>query len=396
MQVSLERRQLWNRDFLLFWLGSMQSELATAVAGVAFSFLVLEKTGQVSSMGITLALSLIPSVFAPLMGAWIDRLPLKPPLVLGNVLRALLMAYVAYMAFNDQFSLYTVYAISLVNGLVDMFYTPASQSVFPTLVPASEITRATGFMGMASQGMALIGLVGGGFLVGLFGSGVAILWNSIALLLMGLLLLWVRMPARVPRATQGHLLQDIREALQLVYRTPTLRFLMVLVFVAGGVFAPLELMVPKIMLEAGLGARGYGIFFGVLMGSMLLGSALVATGILKQRPQVLMQVGLVLLTCGFALLWFSGVLWVVYFAAVWMGLGIALASTAATVLEVEVIPEEFRGRVFSLYAALNALSMPLMLLLISSIIDHVAVQALAVGCALGMALLLVLQHRMLR
>ncbi|MFC5597981.1 MFS transporter [Deinococcus cellulosilyticus] len=391
VQNALNRRTFWNRDFLLFWLGSMQSELATAVAGVAFSFLVLEQTGKASSMGITLALSLLPSIFAPLMGAWIDRLPLKPPLILGNLLRAGLMGVVAYMAFTDQFSLGVVYLISLINGLVDMFYTPASQSVFPTLVPPEELQRASGYMGMASQGMQLVGLVGGGFLVGVLGSGFAIAWNAVALLVMSLLLLFVALPVRAPRTEKTHLLQDTRAALQLVKQSAPLRFLMLLTFVAAGVFAPLELMVPKIMLAAGQGSRGYGLFFGTMMGAMLLGSALVATGVLKASPRAMMFWGLLGMVLAFVLLSFSSVLPMVYASAGVLGLGIAVAQTAATVLEAQSIPEDFRGRVFSLYAAVAALSMPVVLLLVSAVIDHVPVSVVALACAAGMLLLAVMQ-----
>ncbi|WP_186815836.1 MFS transporter [Deinococcus cellulosilyticus] len=369
----------------------MQSELATAVAGVAFSFLVLEQTGKASSMGITLALSLLPSIFAPLMGAWIDRLPLKPPLILGNLLRAGLMGVVAYMAFTDQFSLGVVYLISLINGLVDMFYTPASQSVFPTLVPPEELQRASGYMGMASQGMQLVGLVGGGFLVGVLGSGFAIAWNAVALLVMSLLLLFVALPVRAPRTEKTHLLQDTRAALQLVKQSAPLRFLMLLTFVAAGVFAPLELMVPKIMLAAGQGSRGYGLFFGTMMGAMLLGSALVATGVLKASPRAMMFWGLLGMVLAFVLLSFSSVLPMVYASAGVLGLGIAVAQTAATVLEAQSIPEDFRGRVFSLYAAVAALSMPVVLLLVSAVIDHVPVSVVALACAAGMLLLAVMQ-----
>lgn len=395
VQRTLERKNLWNRDFVLFWLGSMQSELATAVAGVAFSFLVLEQTGQASSMGITLALSLLPSIFAPLMGAWMDRLPLKPPLILGNLFRACLMGVVAHMALTDQFSLGVVYLISLINGLVDMFYTPASQSVFPTLVPAEELPRASGFMGMASQGMQLVGLVGGGFLVGVLGSGFAIAWNAVALLVMSMLLSFVALPPRLARTEKTHILQDIRAALQLVGQNASLRFLMLLTFVAAGVFAPLELIVPKIMLAAGLGSRGYGLFFGTMMGAMLLGSALVATGLLKPSPRTMMFWGLLGMVLSFLMLSCSSILFMVYASAVVLGLGIAVAQTAATVLEAQSIPEDFRGRVFSLYAAVAALSMPVVLLLVSAIIDHVQIGRVALGCALVMLMLVLLQKKWL-
>ena len=58
----MQPTKLWNRDFVLYWLGTAQSSFGSALAGIALSFLILELTGSAASMGVNLALSLIPGL----------------------------------------------------------------------------------------------------------------------------------------------------------------------------------------------------------------------------------------------------------------------------------------------------------------------------------------------
>ncbi|MHA0041609.1 hypothetical protein [Deinococcus sp. PEB2-63] len=104
--------RLWNRSFLLWWLSSAQSALGSALAGIATSFLVLHQTGSAGKMGVNLALALLPGLLSPLFGTLVDRLPLKVPLILGNVLRGALQLTVGLLALRGHVPLELIYAAS--------------------------------------------------------------------------------------------------------------------------------------------------------------------------------------------------------------------------------------------------------------------------------------------
>lgn len=72
---------LFNRSFVVWLLASAQSQLGSALGSLALSFLVLHQTGQAGQMAVTLACAVGPNLFGPLAGAWVDRLPLKVPLI---------------------------------------------------------------------------------------------------------------------------------------------------------------------------------------------------------------------------------------------------------------------------------------------------------------------------
>ena len=138
--------RLWNRNFVLWWLGGAQSAFGTALAGIATSFLVLHQTGSASAMGLNLALAMLPAVLQPFLGAWVDRIALKVPLVLGNVLRGVLQLGIGFWALRGHLPTEAIYAASFLTGLVGAFYAPATQGLVARLVPAGELARATGLM----------------------------------------------------------------------------------------------------------------------------------------------------------------------------------------------------------------------------------------------------------
>lgn len=60
-------QKLWNKNFVLWWLGSAQSAFSSALAGIATSCLVLHQTGSAGAMGVNLALALLPGLLSPFL-----------------------------------------------------------------------------------------------------------------------------------------------------------------------------------------------------------------------------------------------------------------------------------------------------------------------------------------
>ena len=142
---------LWNRNFLIWWLGSAQSALGSALAGIALSFLVLKQTGSAGAMGVTLALTLLPALLAPLFGTLIDRLPILPPLLASNLLRAALQLGVGFVVLNGTVPIPVLNILALLGGLATAFYTVAVIGVTARLVPTSQRQRAIGLMQGSAQ-----------------------------------------------------------------------------------------------------------------------------------------------------------------------------------------------------------------------------------------------------
>lgn len=371
-------RQLWNRNFVLWWLGSAQSAFGSALAGVALSFLVLRQTGSAGAMGVTLALALLPALCSPLLGPLIDRWPVRLPLIAGNVLRGVLQLGVGLWALSGTVPLTVIYAASLLGGLVGAFYTPASMGVTVRLVPRTELVRASGLMQGAGQTMNMLGLVGGGLLVGLIGKGEALMLDGLTFLVFAALLGLVRFPVKAARSQAngngaGKFWAELRGGLDYVRGSLLLTSLPLVSLVLNASFAPIEMLIPKRMQALEAGAAGYGFFFGALVGGLALGGFVVAALGPRLNPEraalggVATMGGLVL---GLAL---TRSALPMYGLAALIGLANAFCNTGLGVMFQQRVAPEYFGRVGSLLMALGQLGVPVTLLALAPLADHLPI-----------------------
>ncbi|WP_261663821.1 hypothetical protein [Deinococcus sp. Marseille-Q6407] len=87
--------RLWTRNFTIYWLASLQSVFGNALTSVVVAVQVYDQTGQPSAMGVTLALGMLPALLSPLAGVVVDRVPVRPLLIAGDLLRGLLVLSLA-------------------------------------------------------------------------------------------------------------------------------------------------------------------------------------------------------------------------------------------------------------------------------------------------------------
>ena len=363
--------KLWNRHFTLWWLGSAQSAFGNALAGIALSFLVLEQTGSAGAMGVNLALALLPALLSPLAGTLVDRIPLKLPLVLGDVLRGLIVGGVGLWALAGEVPLLLIYTLSLLQGLIGTLYQPAAGALVPHLVPSDQLARANGLLGAAHQSASLLGLVGGGLLVTRFGNGPALIMDAVTFLVMAALLMFVAMPARVTRGARRSFWMDFRAGLARVRRSRVLMLVPVMAFFINASIAPMQMLLPKRMLELGAGAAGYGTFMGCMVTGMLLGSTGIAALGARFSSRAATGAGLSLIGLGVTLLATAQSPMTLWGFALLMGVGMGFTNTALPTLMQTLVEREYHGRVFSLLGMVGQIGMPIMLLALAPIADHV-------------------------
>ncbi|MBB5233678.1 MFS transporter [Deinococcus budaensis] len=365
---------LWNRSFLLWLIGSAQARLGAALASIALSFLVLHQTGSAGRMAQTLALSLVPNLLMPLAGTLVDRVSLKVPLIAANVFQGLLQLTVGGLALAwGEVPLWLVNAAAFAGGLAAIFVSPASSAAVPALVPAAELARANGLLGGLGQSMGLLGMLAGGWIVAQWSPAVAILLNSAAFLIFAALLVWIHLPPRQQQATRTGLWADLRAGLSLMRRSRILSFLPVIALVLNGVLAPTAVVMPKLMETLGPGAQGYGVFLALESGGMLLAGALIAVvgRRLPLRPAI--SAGLLVAALAYAGMWAGPLFPVLLACAFLLGFGLGLVNTPVVTLLQQLVPGAYLGRVFAVLNAVGAVGMPLVLLIVSPLVDRVPV-----------------------
>ncbi len=377
---------LWNRNFLIWWLGSAQSALGSALAGIALSFLVLRQTGSAGAMGVTLALTLLPALLAPLFGTLIDRLPILPPLLFSNLLRAAVQLGVGFAVLNGTVPIAALNVLALLGGLAAAFYTVAVMGVTARLVPTSQRQRAIGLIQGSGQAMTLLGLVGGGLLISKVGSGAALIFDGLTFVVFALLLPLVRFPARGPKKVRGGFWAELGEGLRYAASSPVIWGLPLVALFVNAALVPMELLLPKRMLALGAGAAGYGLFFGLLEAGMLIGSL----GMAWLNDRVPARQGSVYGLCGIGLcilaLASTHTTTPMYALAVVLGFFGAVGNVSVMGIFQGRVAPEYYGRVGSLLNMMGTAGQPLTLLALAPVADHVSI-ALIFAVAGGVTLL---------
>jgi MFS family permease len=350
--------KLWNRNFLLYWLGIASAALGDALIYIALPFLILDISNSPKALATTILLGSLPRFLGPVLGTLADRLHLKVPLTLATFLRASLFVVISYLALQQQLSQWMIYGAALLNGLITYFVFAAGSVLLPTLVSQSNLAKANSFTQAAMQGIPLVGLGLAGALVAAFGSGMTILLATPFLAVFTLVIPWLTFPKRRQGSTKGSFSQDLLSAATFIRGDSRLSFLVISTFVLNATLNILNVTMPVLMERLGQGAKGYGFFEASLALGVLLGIVFVNVVGDKVSLVYKISVGKGLFGLGFVLLAFGSFSWFIGGAFVF-GVGLGFSEVAVMTFAQLIIPDGMRGKVLGLQLSSGALGLTL-------------------------------------
>ena len=222
---------LWrHRDFRNLWAAETISQFGSQIDDLALglvAIIVLEASAfEVAVYG---TLNFLPFILFTLpAGVWVDRLPRKPILVIGDLGRfAVLMTIpIAYVA--DALTLWQLYAVAFLTGVFTVFFDVAYQSYLPSLVEREQLREGNSKLEISRSTAQLAGPGLGGVLVELITAPYAVLVDAFSFLTSGMFLLRIRKreePLRTATTTEAKpsLWVELKEGLRFVLGNPNLR-----------------------------------------------------------------------------------------------------------------------------------------------------------------------------
>ncbi|NBU29942.1 MAG: MFS transporter [Actinobacteria bacterium] len=144
-------RSLKQRNYRLWWSGSVLSNIGTWVQRIAQDWLVLELThNSGTALGLVTALQFGPSLlFSVFGGAMADRANRRVVLFITNATGALLSLILGLLVLNGSAHIWHVYLISALAGAVWAFDVPSRQAFVNELVPADNMPNAVALNAMS-------------------------------------------------------------------------------------------------------------------------------------------------------------------------------------------------------------------------------------------------------
>lgn len=222
--------RLWNhKDFMRLWFGLSVSGFTNQITNLALptiAILVLHITVfEVGLLG-TVEYLAYPAI-GLLVGVWVDRHRRKPVLAMCYVASAASLVSIPIAYFLGVLSVYQIFAIAAVSGVISVFYNVAYQSYLPSLVDSSDLVEGNSKIQVTASAASVVGPTLAGFLINLVGTAYAIVTDVGGYLVAAGSMLTIRKAE--PNPTEGGtdrerraLIPEIREGIAVIVHNPVL------------------------------------------------------------------------------------------------------------------------------------------------------------------------------
>jgi MFS transporter, DHA3 family, macrolide efflux protein len=342
------------RDFSLLWLAQLISTAGSSLTDLAAAIYVYRVTGSALAVGLTLMVTIIPSlVIGLLAGVFVDRHDRKRIMIATCLIQAVIVGLLAVVIGIEAIALPGLYVLLFLNAGVKQFFDPAHDSLIPELASDEELAGANSFLSIASFGSTAIGFAGAGLLA----STVDLTWAFIIdaasfVVCAGLIWFMGRYPMPEPddEASVGVIVANLRSGLGTLFGTPILRSLFLVgafMFFSFGLWN--VLLLPFSITKLGATEFEYGLQEGLTSVGFVLGSFFMARYSSRLPEPLWIVVGLIGMgTAGLFYATSTSIPLAILLVMI-SGFFNSPSSVARSVLLQRNTPREMRGRVFSAF-----------------------------------------------
>lgn len=391
LKRSLERTfgSLRHRNFRLLWTGNVATQAGYWMFSVAQGWLVLELTNSNPALwlGAVAFAGGIPLLLFPLIGGVLaDRFDRKKLLLIYQSFSTVYITVFAILVTFKLVEIWHVMVVAFLFGTTMALNIPLRQALVPALVGKADLMNATALNSVGFNAMRVVGPALAGIFIATIGT-LGIFWLMVVFYVWAILwVVQIELPPREP-VGQSNPFKNLTDGLRFMRHEPNLISLMLSIAVPTLLVLPYLYLVPiyaKTIL--GVGPTGLGMMEGsVGLGALVAALVVAGMGILRNKGRIMIAVIVAysLLVSLFALspffplslliLALSGIAWS------------ALNALNSTLIQMSS-PDEFRGRIFSVYALTFSLQ-PIGNLVIGPLADAFGAPVVIAGSGLLAAIL---------
>jgi MFS family permease len=368
------------RNFRLFFVGQLISQIGTWLTTVAQVLLVLHLTNSGLAIGGLVACQFGPVLF---LGAWAgliaDRHDKRRLLMVTQTLEMLQSGALAVLAFMPHPSLLGLYAIALAGGFMLAFDNPTRRSFVPEMVPAENMQNAVTLNSAIMTSARIVGPAVAGLLVVTVGYGWCFTADAVSYLAVLVALRMMRASELQRSQVVARAKGQVRAGLRYVRSVPDLFVPMVMLTIVGTLTFNFTVVIP-LFVEHTL--KGNDATYTLLYSVLSVGSFAGALMASYRRLIEMRHVVIASAAFGVAMLVFAAApnIGLAFPIAILVGLTSVGFMTAATaIVQVRADPV-MRGRVLALQAIVMIGSTPIGGPILGAICDDLGARAgLVVG-----------------
>ena len=336
------------RNFRLYFIGQVISSVGSWTQALAVTWIVLDLTDRSDQLGIVMALQFLPMLLlgAP-AGVLADKIDNRRLLIATSASSGLVALGFGTMVATGQTSMWAIYALTTMLGLLLAVERPAMQAILFQLVGNELLPSAVAANSTINSMSRLVGPALAGALIAGFDVGICFAVNAASYLVVIGALLRLRRSELIDRPRLGRTKGKLREGLAYVRHQPDVRRPLLVMVVVGTMALNFQTTFPSMVrFEFELGAGSIGTAMSVSAIGSLLGGIYIA-GV---KPDSHRTLGFVLV--GFAAALVALALAPGYWAFVALSIPLGFASAAFQTVDTVVLQQAtepaMQGRVMAL------------------------------------------------
>ncbi len=346
---------------------------------IAIFVLLTKLTGSGGAISWFLIAKFIPTTFlGPAAGVVADRFSRKTIMIISDLLRVFIV--LGFLLVRRPEHVWLVYILALVQESIWTFYDPARKASVPNLCTQEELILANALSGATWSIMLAFGAALGGFVTHLYGWETAIIIDASTFLVSAMMLArldLVHSPPEKKEKPSWHDLTgitDLREGLKYVFHHKEVATLLLVKSgwaLSGGILVLLTVFGEQIFSTGGQGGKS-GVLYSVRGLGAAIGPILAWHYLGETRKDMYRSISFSFFIASGAYILFSQaptLLWAI--PCVLLGhIGGSIQWVFSTTLLQQIVPDQFRGRVFAAEMALLTLILSLSTYFTGLGLDH--------------------------
>jgi MFS family permease len=353
---------LASRDFAIFWMGHLLSLIGSSMQNTALPLLAYRLSGRPFDLGLIGFALTLPTFFLALPGGvWVEHFDKRKAVIILQTVMMLDVFMLAFLTLSGMIQFWHIFILSLVMGVATAIEITARQAMLIELVGRESLPNAIALQSTAFNLSRVLGPA----LVAPFllfipknGEGWVFLANGISFVAIIIGMMFVRTRHKIaPEPRTRSMLAELREGGQYIFENSSVGLIIVIAAVLGLFAFPIVQQLPVVSKDllqqigdtkASVDARNSMLYVAQGVGALIAAFSIAINNSARQRG-IRLLLGEAAFILGMIALPFARLLWPTLILIALMGWGSVTQLATMNILIQTQIPNNLRGRVFSIY-----------------------------------------------
>ena len=393
-----------NKNYSLLWVGGGISLLGDWISTIAAQIYIYDVSNSVNWVVIITISYFLPNIlFSPIAGVIIDKYDKKKILLLSELINSIIVFLIFFLLLHQP-ELNTNFIV-IFSGLIflksfsSVFSYPTLASLIPEIVNENELVKANSIDNVKDNLSDLIGPLIAGFLLKVIGAQIAFLIDALSFFISSFMFaqLKVKNEKKISPFTKDEILPDLADGFKFLKGNSKVKNIIVLdscVMLIGGAINMLLYIFIVDVFSAG--AIIYGQLLALSSGIAIIISIFFSKIFQSKHMLSLYRVGIAILGITYLFFGMNKIKGLLYIFFCFIGIANACLQISLITILQELIPDEIKGRVFSIYITSRSLLSLVSIAGVSLILSFISVSSFYSLSGLFLLLILIINFILIR